>query len=122
MFDAQLLFCGSVPGTGIMVYSPWFPGGGDSLRATAELVQVNGATLKVEVFTKNTEDTGDGTNADAATNITLAATGRTTAEWTSGTATLKELVRYRFKVTGALVSDWVLFRMLAPVWFEAVKA
>jgi len=122
MFDAQLLFPGSVPGTGIMVYSPWFPRQGDSLRATAELVQVNGGTLKVEVFTKNTEDTGDGTNADAATNITLAATGRTTAEWISGTAALKELVRYRFKVTGALVSDWVLFRMLSPVWFNSVKA
>jgi len=122
MFDAQLLFPGSVPATGIMVYSPWFPKQGDSLRATAELVQVNGATLKVEAFSKNTEDTGDGTNADAATNITLAATGRTTAEWTSGTATLKELVRYRFKVTGTVVSDWVLFRMLAPVWFDSVKA
>lgn len=122
MFDSQLLFCGSVPATGILVYSPWFPRKGDSLRATAELVQVNGGTLKVEVFSKNTEDTGDGTNADAATNITLAATGRTTAEWTSGTATLKELVRYRFKVTGTVVSDWVLFRMLSPVWFDTVKA
>jgi len=122
MFDAQLLFPGASPGTGIKVYSPWFPRQGDSLRATAELVHVNGATLKVTVFSKNTEDTGDGTNADAGTTITLAAAGRTTAEWTSGTATLKELVRYRFEVTGTLVSDWVLFRMLAPVWFDSVRA
>jgi len=122
VFDAQLLFCGSVPATGIMVYSPWIPRGGDSLRATVDIVQVNGATLKIEVFSKNSEDTGDGTNADAATNISSGATGRSTAEWTSGTATLKELVRYRFKVTGATVSDWVLFRMLTPVWFNSVKA
>jgi hypothetical protein len=122
MFDAQLLFPGSSPATGIKVYSPWFPRQGDSLRATAEMVHVNGATLKVTVFTKNPEDTGDGTNADAGTTITLAAAGRSTAEWTSGTATLKELVRYRFEVTGTLVSDWVLFRMLAPVWFDTAKA
>jgi hypothetical protein len=122
MFEAQMLFPGAVPATGIMVYGPWFSKQGDSLRATVDIAQVNGATLKVEVFSKNTEDTGDGTNADAATNITSGATGRTTAEWTSGTATLKELVRYRFKVTGAVVSDWVLFRMLSPVWFDSVKA
>ena len=122
MFDAQLLFPGAVPATGIMVYSPWFPRGADSFRATVDIVQVNGATLKIEVFSKNTEDTGDGTNADAATSISSAAAGRSTAEWTSGTATLKELVRYRFKVTGTAVSDWVLFRMLTPVWFNTARA
>ena len=126
MFDGQLLFPGSVPSTGIMVYSPWFPRQADHLRVSLEVVQINGATIKVEVFTKNSEDSGDGTNADSAgvpTNITANAVGRTTTEWySSGTIGLLEMVRYRFKVTGTSVSDWVLFRMLSPIWFNAVKA
>jgi hypothetical protein len=125
MFDAQLLFCGSVPATGIKVYSPWFPRQADHLRASLEVVQINGATIKVEVFTKNSEDSGDGADADSGggTFISTNAVGRTTTEWYStGTVTLKEMVRYRFTVTGTLVSHWVLFRMLSPIWFNAVKA
>lgn len=126
MFDGQLLFPGAVPATGIKIYGPWMPKGGDHVRITAECLQVDGATLKVELFTKNSEDSGDGTNADSGgvpTNITLNATGRTTTEWYStGTVTLKEMVRYRFTVTGAIQTDWILFRMLAPVWFNAAKA
>jgi len=126
MFDGQLLFPGSVPATGIKVYSPWFPRQADHLRATLEVVQINGATIKVELFTKNSEDVGDGSNADSGgspTNISASGTGRTTTEWYStGTIGLKEMVRYRFTVTGTEVSDWVLFRMLAPVWFSGVKA
>lgn len=124
MFDAQLLFPGSSPETGIIIFSPWFPRGGDHLRATLEVAQINGATIKVEVFTKNTEDGGDGQDADNTfgTNITTNVIGRTTQEWySSGNIALKELVRYRYTVTGSNVSDWVLFRMLAPIWFDAVK-
>lgn len=126
MFDSQLLFCGSVPATGIKVYSPWFPKSADHLRASLEVTQIFGATIKVELFTKNSEDAGDGTNADSAgvpTNITANAVGRTTQEWySSGTVGLLEMVRYRFTVTGTLTSHWVLFRMLPPVWFNAVTA
>jgi hypothetical protein len=125
MFDAQLLFPGAVPATGIKILGPWFPKQGDHARITLEVAEVNGATIKVELFTKNSEDAGDGTNADSGgvpTNITAAATGRTTQEWYStGTIALKEMVRYRFTVTGGVASDWVLFRMLSPVWFSAVK-
>ena len=82
-------------------------------------------SIKVEVFTKNQEDVGDGSNADSGgspTNITASAVGRTTTEWYStGTVGLKEMVRYRFTITGTDVSDWVLFRMLSPIWFNAVK-
>jgi len=126
MFDAQLLFPGSVPGTGIKIYSPWFPRQADHMRVTLEVVEINGATIEAMLFTKNSEDGGDGTNADSAggpTNITANAVGRTTTEWySSGTIALKEMVRYRFLITGTLTSDWVLFRMLSPVWFNAVKA
>jgi hypothetical protein len=125
MFDAQLLFCGSVPATGIKVYSPWFPRQADHLRASLEVVQINGATIKVEVFTKNSEDGGDGADADSGGGsfISTNVVGRTTTEWYStGTIALLEMVRYRFTVTGATTAHWVLFRMLAPVWFNAVKA
>jgi len=108
MFDAQLLFPGAA-GAALSFYSPWFPRQGDNLRVT--------------VFTKNNEDTGDGSDADAGTSIVASATGRSTAEWTSGTAGLKELVRYKYSVqsTGTGATDWVLFRMLTPVWFNTVK-
>ena len=40
------------------------------------------------------------------------------------TTGVKELVRYKFSVGN--ISDvgtvWALFRMLSPVWFDAVKA
>ena len=74
----------------------------------------------VEVFTKNKEDTSDGTNADsgATTKITLTTATRGTTEWgPSLSPALKELVRYKYTVT----TNWVLFRMLTPVWFNAVK-
>jgi hypothetical protein len=120
------LFPGTVPATGIKVYSPWFPRQADSIRVTLEVVQINGATIVVELFTKKSEDSGDGTIADSAgapTKITANVIGRTTTEWlAAGTITLSEMIRYRFNVTGASVSDWVLFRMLAPVWFNSVKA
>lgn len=126
MFDAQLLFPGAVPATGIKMFSPWFPSGGDHVRMTLEVAEVDGATIRVDLFTKNSEDGGDGTNADSAvgpTNITANAVGRTTVEWYStGTIALLEMVRYQFTVTGANSTDWVLFRMLAPVWFNAAKA
>ena len=125
MFDAQLLFVGGDPITGIKVFSPWMPRRGDHMRATLEVAQIFGATIKVDVFTKNSEDTGDGTDADSvfATNIVSAAIGRTTQEWFSaGTVGLKEMIRYRYTVTGTTTAHWVLFRMLPLVWFDAVKA
>lgn len=119
MFEAQILFKGTT------IYSPWFPRQADNARMTAEVVAVSGATLKVELFTKNKEDAGDGTNADSAgtpTNITLSAAGRTTTEWLSrSTIGLKELVRFKFTVTGTNNYDWVLFRMLPAIWFNSVS-
>ena len=118
MFDAQVLFRGCI------VFSPWYPRGGDNCRQTMEIVHVSGATLKVELFTKNKEDAGDGANADAAgtpVDITSNTAGRTTQEWLSrSTIGLKELVRYKFTVTGTNAFDWVLFRMLTPQWFNSV--
>ena len=122
MFDAQLLFPGAA-GAALSVYSPWFPRQGDNLRVTVDVVQRASSKLTISVWTKNTTDTDDGGDAHASTSIVATATGRAVAEWVSGTATLKELCRYKFTVqsTGSSATDWCLFRMLAPVWFDTVK-
>jgi hypothetical protein len=77
-----------------------------------------GATIDVEVFTKNTEDTGDGSVVSPSTGslASLTGVGQTSATW--GPSTLKELVRYRYTVKST--SEWLVFRMLPPVWFDSV--
>lgn len=125
MFESQLLIRGTDESHS--VYSPWFPRGGNNLRATLEVVNVSGATLKVEVFTKESDETGDGDNAQASTSISESTAGRSTKEWTSlstaGTvSTIEDMVRYKFTISGSNAADWVLFRMLPPVWFDTVGA
>lgn len=122
MFEAQMLMA---TGTDCSVYSPWFARGGDNLRATLDAIKRGtAATVTVSVYTKKNEDRGDGEDADPSTSIRI--TGgvpeRYVAEWLAGATTgPKNLVRYKFTVTGA-AGDWILFRMLTPVWFDSVNA
>lgn len=124
MFEGQMLIKGS--GSGTIVFSPWFPRHGDSVRCALDLeAATTNGTLTVDLFTKNTEDTGDGSNSDSSGSAKITSTagtpGRYAAEWVSkGTIGLKELVRYRFTAGGSAATDWVLFRMLPPVWFDSV--
>lgn len=120
MFEGQLLIQGST------VYSPWFKRGGDSVRVTLEVLEISGATIKVELYTKKADDAGDGSNADsgATTKIEVTAVGRTTQEWSKDVDVdigLNDLVRYKFTVTGS-TTNWVLFRMLEPQWYDSVVA
>jgi hypothetical protein len=119
MFEAQYLITDDED-VGIVVDSPWFPRQGDKIRYTLDLVQAVGATIQVGILHKNSEDTGDG--GAAVSTITATSTlGRTGQEFATG---LKELVRYQFtvKATGSPLPGYVLFRMLPPVWFDAVAA
>lgn len=124
MIDATLLFKGTT------VFSPWFPRQADMLRVTAECVAVNGATITIKLFTKNRSDPGDGTQVDATggggggTVITLSAVGRDTAEFQNVPAQegVEELLRFQFDVTGTDNTDWILYRLLPAVWFDAVQA
>ncbi len=110
MVNAQLLEAGCT------VYSPWIPRGGDNLIATLEVVEIgSGGRIDVFVWTKNSEDVGPGTDASGTLKITLTAVGRGDEEWIGDA---KEWVRYKIVVTG----NWVLFRMLSPVWFDSVQA
>ncbi|HHK42335.1 MAG TPA: hypothetical protein ENJ50_07950 [Planctomycetaceae bacterium] len=116
MFEAQLLYGTST------VYSPWFPRSGDYFIGTLDVISLDGATLTLEVFTKNQEDSGDGVNADTSVSIRASAAGRASAEWgPDDSGGIKELVRYKMTASGT-DTQWVLFRILDPVWFDAVKA
>ncbi len=119
MFESQLLF--GAGGDGAEVFSPWFPRQGDNAICTLEVVRISGASIQVELFTKNSEDTGDGalvTPASGTGDITRTTVGRESNEWEGG---LEELVRYKFTVADA-TTKWVLFRMLPPVWFDSADA
>jgi hypothetical protein len=120
MFQAQFLRNGSE------VLGPWQRRAGDYFRTTAELVAGSDAgTLTVQVFTKNSADSGDGTNVDGGTptEIVLSAVGRETVEWSPSTGSgLKELIRYKFIAGGEFDDDWILFRTLPELWFDGVTA
>ena len=123
MFDGQLLFPGAA-GAAQSYLGPWMNRGGDNMRVTVDILGRVSSQLTIRVFTKNREDSGDGVDADAGTSIVATSTGRSSAEWTSGTAALRELVRYKYTIqsTGSGAGDWTLFRMLTPIWFDTVKA
>lgn len=117
MFQAQMMLVGGGAAT-VKIYSPWFERNGDNLRVSAELVAVSGATITVKVYSKASDATGDGTVVTpVSANIALNAVGRATEEY----AGLNELVRYGFECSGSTANQWVLFRMLPPVWFDTVK-
>lgn len=114
MFQGQILFSGT------SVYSPWMPRGGDYMLASGQLLAKSGSNnLVVTVFTKNQEDTGNGSNADAGVSITLTTAG-TIVKGTWGPSVLKEMVRYKFSAEGS--TDWFLFRMLDATWTDEAKA
>lgn len=112
MFDAQVLLAGSD------IYTPWVPRGGDNFIATLDVIDIDNATITIRTFTKNSEETGDGTDADASTTIARTTVGRSQAEWNG---VLDEWVRLKISVTGQ-DGKWVLFRMLNPIWFDSVEA
>ena len=116
MIDATILLKGST------VFSPWFARQADLLRVTAECVAVNGATLTVKLYTKDGETPGDGAAVDAAVSIALSSVSRSTAEWKTAASQpgVLQLLRFQYTVTGSTNNDWILFRLLPPVWFDAV--
>ena len=128
MFDAQTIQMQGTTSTD--VYSPWFPRGGDYGLISLEVAVIGGAgtpTLAVALFHKNTSDTGDGSLATTL-SFSRTAAGRTSVDFSNGAgasptfAGFKELVRYKFTLSGGAVNitSWATFRMLAPVWYDKV--
>jgi hypothetical protein len=123
MFEAQLLIAKS--DETYSVYSPWFPKGGDNAEFAIDMIEIENPVpvdFKVEVLTKNTEDTGNGTAI--ATPSAITTTTGITKFGLDAESTIKELVRYRYTVytqdPATLPMAWWLFRMLAPVWYDKV--
>lgn len=117
MFEAQLLISKS---SNYDVYSPWFPRGGDNITATVDVIEVEGATITIRVFTKAAEDNGPGVDADNTKTLARSTTGRDDETWPGD---CKDLVRYKFTISGGgEAGKWILFRMLPPIWFDDVEA
>lgn len=77
----------------------------------------------MKLFTKNLGESGNGTNVDVGTSLTMAtADRRLVAEWGPSTGIgLGRLVRYQVQVTTP-ANGTATFRILDPVWFDAVRA
>ena len=128
MFDAQTIQMQGTTST--VVYSPWFPRGGDYGLFTLEVAVIGGAgtpTLSVALFHKNTSETGDGSLATTL-SFSLTSATRTSVDFSNGAGSsptfggFKELVRYKFTLSGgsANITSWATYRMLAPVWYDKV--
>jgi len=115
MFDAQLLM-GSTA-----VYSPWFPRQGDSMTVTCELVAVSGESvnLTVTVYTKKADASGNGTLVSGAGSIVV--NDGQLVDYDQYEGNLEDLVRYKF-TTASGVTNWWLFRMRDPIWYNAINA
>ncbi|MEZ4495175.1 MAG: hypothetical protein R3C29_17905 [Dehalococcoidia bacterium] len=121
MFQAQQLTAKAATSTP-SVYSPWVNRMGDNMLYSVDLVDKSGSALqlKVTVLTKNTEDLPSAQTT--LTNITTTGSGSevVTEEQAGG---IKEQVRYKFELAGTIAAgDWVLFRMLQPIWYDSVTA
>lgn len=116
MIDATALF------NGMDLYSPWFPRQADRLRVTAECVAVLGATVQIKLYTKNVAEPGDGNPVDEGVKIVLDTEGRVTAEWKTVVSEegVEQLLRFRYEVSGSEDYEWILFRLLPAVWFDAL--
>lgn len=123
MFDSQTLQCTGTTAT--TVFSPWFPRGGDYGIFTLDLVAFSSSDgnfkFSVQLVQKNSSVTGNGANVGTAIDrLGNAGPGRSAGDITAG---FEELVRYKFTLhfpsTGTGV-NWVVFRMLAPVWYDKV--
>lgn len=96
---------------GLTAYSPWFPRMGNAATFAGECIGVSGATNTITIQTKNESDT-DSSATDKTPTVALSSAGVQTARVTD----LKELVRFKYVVTGTNNYDWIHFRMLPPAW------
>ena len=121
MFEAQYLLSDN------SVFSPWMSRNADNLIITVDLIANSGSGLSIEVYHKNSEDTGDGfayPNVDSSTSnpsekLTVTTLGPDSNGNFKG---MLELVRFRITGTGTGANDRVLFRMLSNVWYDDVNA
>jgi hypothetical protein len=129
MFDAQLITNDAGLGVPTIVYTPWFPRGGDhgifALEAAAWSNSSASTILKLEVYHKSRDESGDGTLAGTSgtDKIEMASNGgvgRSMRDW--GSVTFKELIRFKLSFDAGSGAQWAIFRVLPPMSYDAVKA
>jgi hypothetical protein len=113
MFDAQYVFKDTT------VYSPWFEREGDYLIVFGELLQVNGGTSKLEVFmySKSAMESGDGA-VSVSPRLSISSVGSDDREYTDA----QDLVRLRIRNPSTTSGDYILYRIIGMIWYDAVKA
>lgn len=107
-------------------YSPWFSRGGCGAEFVIDILnKSSAASLELGIQTKNSEDdnqTGTGgvvtikTQTFTASGTVLAGCDVKGALLNSSTEGLKELVRFRYILSGSGSQEWMHFRMLSPSW------
>ncbi len=105
---------GEVLSTGMSTRTPWFPRAADNAVFSFELISnPDGATLTVTVMHKNHDETGNG---DLITGVftQIGSTGFYTGE----VSELKEQVRFGVAAPDGEAHGAVLYRILAPTWFN----
>ena len=104
-------------GAPAILYTPWFPRGGNGLRASVQYLNKSGAlsTFSCTVLTKNNEDS-DASESTLGSSFSISSStlGEVT---TSSTFTgCKELVRYSISVMASSGTEWVHFEINSPIW------
>jgi len=93
-------------------FGPWMSREADSATFVAEVLFDSGSfSLDIVVQHKNTEDID--TAAATAASFSSISTRSTSSVLGTG---LKELVRYKYTVTGSAATCWVHLRMNPPLW------
>lgn len=113
---------------GEVIYSEWFPRGGDNAVLRAEKIDHSGTTISVKfnVYTKNADDTGDGASVTDGVGtayelkIDQASSGiqELVIESQGSTQGFEELLRVKATVSGSSGDDWLLGRLFPPVFYE----
>ncbi len=118
MYPAQLVEVGA--GQTVELFGDWEDRQRTSFLLSIELAEAStDVEVEVEIFTKNREDGGDGTEASGGPilqedpGISNPATFQ---------ATLKEIVRTKLIVRSVGSKGFAIVRMLPKIWYDAVKA
>jgi hypothetical protein len=114
------------------IYSEWFERGGDNAIIRAEMINADVATGSITVtftfYTKNRDETGDGTvvSIDGVDDYELEISDTDSAvqqviivSSTTAGRGFEELVRIKASVTAGSDDNWLLGRLFPPVWYDA---
>jgi hypothetical protein len=130
MFDAQYLIAPTIAmGNVFAVLSPWMSRGGDNAKFSFEVIAdtlTTGTLFKIELYTKEGEDAGDGIAATASKTFTAGTDVPGIFDFDSvatDASAMKEMVRYRFSISdSASIGEFVMFTMHAPSWFDSTTS